>query len=308
MIRQFERLSIRAQKLEERAAKEAVNPDLLAARRILAIRALHGGHFETVSPVLEKLLEAHPAPEIEVAALNSAAAFDEAAAGKMILASWRGYSPAGRKAAVDALLTQTNRVPMLLEAIQSGAVERSSIDAPAEARLYDNADPAIAKKARALLQNATSDRAKVVEAYHDVVNLRGNAAHGKQLFDENCARCHMPRSQGGRVGPDLSGINNKTKGELLTSILNPSYAIEPRFVNYVITTKDGRIYDGVIASETPGAIMLRGGSEDGSDQTVLRRNIAEVRASSVSLMPDGSEEHLKKRDLADLIAYLRGEQ
>ena len=296
------------QGLIQRAAKEAVNPDLLAARRILAIRALRGGHFEAVSPVLEKVLEAHPAPEIEVAALNSAAAFDEAAAGKMILANWRAYSPEGRKAAVDALLTQTNRVPMLLEAIQSGAVERSSIDAPAQARLYDSADPAIAKKARALLQNATSDRAKVVEAYHDVVNLRGNPAHGKQLFDENCARCHMPRRQGGRVGPDLSGINNKTKGELLTSILNPSYAIEPRFVNYMITTKDGRIYDGVIASETPGAITLRSGSEDGSDQTVLRRNIAEVRASSVSLMPDGFEEHLKKMDLADLIAYLRGEQ
>ena len=36
----------------------------------------------------------------------------------------------------------------------------------------------------------------------------------------------------------------------MTSILNPSYAIEPRFVNYVITTKDGRMYDGIIANET----------------------------------------------------------
>ena len=40
----------------------------------------------------------------------------------------------------------------------------------------------------------------------------------------------------------------------------------------------------------------------------MRRNIAEVRASSVSLMPDGFEDHLKPQDLADVIAYLRGEQ
>jgi putative heme-binding domain-containing protein len=73
----------------------------------------------------------------------------------------------------------------------------------------------------------------------------------------------------------------------------------------VITTHDGRMYDGVIANETPGAITLRGGSEEG-DQTVLRKNIAEIRASSVSLMPDGLEKDLTKQDITDVIAYLRG--
>ena len=65
------------------------------------------------------------------------------------------------------------------------------------------------------------------------------------------------------------------------------------------------MYDGVIANETPGAITLRGGSEDGDD-TVLRKNIAEIRASSVSLMPEGFEQNLSKQDVADVIAYLRG--
>jgi putative heme-binding domain-containing protein len=87
--------------------------------------------------------------------------------------------------------------------------------------------------------------------------------------------------------------------------MNPSYTIEPLFVNYVVTAKDGRMYDGVIANETPGAITLRGGSEDG-DETILRKNIAEIRASSVSLMPDGFEEKMSKQDIADVIAYLRG--
>ena len=47
-------------------------------------------------------------------------------------------------------------------------------------------------------------------------------------------------------------------------------------MNYVLTTKDGRMYDGVIANETPNAITLRGGSEEG-DETVLRKNIASFR-------------------------------
>ena len=179
-------------------------------------------------------------------------------------------------------------------------------DAARDHYSYDYyADPAMAKKARALLESTNSDRAKVVAAYHDALAMHGDVTRGNKVFEENCARCHMPRRQGGRVGPDLSGINNKTKEELLTSILNPSFAIEPRFVNYIVTSKDGRMYDGVIANETPGAIRLRGGSEEG-DETVLRKNIAEIRASSVSLMPEDLEKSLNKQDLADVIAYLRG--
>jgi hypothetical protein len=38
----------------------------------------------------------------------------------------------------------------------------------------------------------------------------------------------------------------------------------------------------------------------------LRKNVAEIRASSVSLMPDGLEKDLTKQDVVDVIAYLRG--
>ena len=224
--------------------------------------------------------------------------------GKIILDRWRGYGPSGRKRAISGLLAQRNRIPLLLKAVEDGQVERSALDASARSHLYDDGDPAIAAKARRLLESNNSDRAKVVASYRDVAGMTGDVTRGKKLFEENCARCHEPRRQGGRIGPDLSGINNKSKEELITSILNPSYAIEPRFVNYIITTKDGRMYDGIIANETAWAITLRGGSEE--DETVLRRNIAAIRASSVSLMPDELETSLGKQGLADVIAYLRG--
>jgi putative membrane-bound dehydrogenase-like protein len=291
--------------LLRQASKDGLSADLPPAKRILAIRALRGGRFGAVSPVLQQVIEAHPGPDVEAAAVDSLAAFDEPAAGAAILDHWRGYSPEGRRRAVNAMIAQKNRVPLLLKAIEDGKVETSAVDASARSHLYDSPDQATAKKSRALLESTNSDRAKVVAAYHEVLAMQGDVARGKKAFETNCARCHMPRRAGGRVGPDLSGINNKTKEELLTSILNPSFAIEPRFVNYIVTTKDGRMYDGVIANETPGSIALRGGSEDG-DQTVLRKNIAEIRASSVSLMPEDLEQSLSKQDLADVITYLRG--
>ncbi|HZT36794.1 MAG TPA: PVC-type heme-binding CxxCH protein [Bryobacteraceae bacterium] len=291
--------------LVRRAESDALNPGLPQAKRVLAVRALRGGHFDAVRPTLTKVLETHPSPDVEAAAVEALAAFDEPAAGKTILEYWRSYSPPARQRAVEAMLAQQNRIPMLLKAIEDGEVEPAALDAAARSHLYENPDAAIANKAKALLESSNSDRAKVVASYHDAINLPGDVAHGKKLFEDKCARCHMPRRQGGRVGPDLSGINNKTKEELLTSILNPSYAIEPRFVNYVVTTKDGRMYDGVIANETPGSITLRGGEEEG-DQTILRKDIADIRASSVSLMPEGFEKDFSKKDIADIIAYLRG--
>ena len=105
------------------------------------------------------------------------------------------------------------------------------------------------------------------------------------------------------MGPDLYGMENKSKEELLTSILNPNYAIDPRFANYIVTTKDGEIHNGVLANETPGMITLRGGSVE--DETILRKNIAEIRASNISLMPDDLEKSLSRQDLADVITYVR---
>ena len=291
--------------LVQKASKDAMTAELPVEKRVVAVRALRGGRFDAAAPVLEKVLASHPPMEVEAAAVDSLAAFDEPAAGSMILNNWRSYSPEARKHAVTAMLAQKNRVPVLLTAIERGQVERSAVDASARGHLYESQDAEIAKKARQLLESTNSGRDAVVAQYREALNLKGDVARGKKAFEDNCAKCHMPRRQGGRVGPDLSGINNKTKEELLTSILNPSYAIEPRFVNYVVTTTDGRMFDGVIANETPGAITLRGGSEEG-DETILRKNIAEIRASSVSLMPEDLEQSINKQALADIIAYLRG--
>jgi putative heme-binding domain-containing protein len=136
------------------------------------------------------------------------------------------------------------------------------------------------------------------------VTLTGDVGRGKKAFEDHCARCHTPRGESARIGPDLSGINMKSKQELLESILNPSAAVESRYVNYLVTTKDGRMYDGLLGNETPGAVTLRGGAEE--DVTILRKNIAEIRASTISLMPEDLEKSMSKQTVADVIAYLRG--
>ena len=97
-------------------------------------------------------------------------------------------------------------------------------------------------------------------------------------------------------------MNNQSREALLASILDPSAAIEGRFTNYLITTNDGRLYDGLLIGETSATVTIRGEAED---TTLLRKDVEEIRASNVSLMPEGLEEALSRQELADVIGYLR---
>jgi mono/diheme cytochrome c family protein len=112
----------------------------------------------------------------------------------------------------DQLLAQQNRFPALLKAIENGQVEPAALDGGARSRLYENLDPAIAEKSHALLESTNSDRAKVVASYHDVVDMQGDVGHGKKLFEENCARCHMPRRQGGAGWSELVRHQQQDEG------------------------------------------------------------------------------------------------
>ena len=287
-----------------KATAEAKDAKLSLPVRVAAIRALSGGRFAEAAPPLRAVLDSPAPPEAQKAAVEALASFSDASVGSALLSYWRTYQPPARAAALDALLNTRDRAPLLLDAVERKEIPAASLEISARNRLIEYPDPQLAARAKKLLQTEGEDRNKVVDSYHSVISLQGDAARGKEAFEKTCARCHLAR-RGQRVGPDLSGVNNKTKEELLNSILNPSAAIEPRFVNYIVTTKDGQIHDGVIAAETPGMITLRNGSEDGDD-LILRSSISDMRASAVSLMPEDLEKSLTKQDLANVIAYLRG--
>jgi len=291
--------------LIQKALTEAQAGDLPQAQRVFAIRALQGGNFASVSPVLRSILNSPSTAALKTVAIEALSAFEDPTIPSTLLAPWKSYSPEVREKALSILLSQREWMTALLKALEEGNVERASIDVTVQARLLEHPDPTVVQRARNYFSTQTDDRTKIVEAHRDVLQVPGDVARGKQAFEKTCAKCHMPQRQRARLGPDLSGISSKTKQELLTAILNPSAAIEPRFVNYIVMTKDNRMYDGILANETPGAVTLRGASDEG-DLTLLRRNIAEIRASTISLMPEELEKSLNRQGLADVIAYLQG--
>ena len=75
-------------------------------------------------------------------------------------------------------------------------------------------------------------------------------------------------------------------------------------MNYQVDDHAGRTVSGLLAVETPTSITLRRG--DKAEDTILRSQIDEMRATSKSLMPEEFEKQLDKQQMADLIEYLLG--
>ena len=108
------------------------------------------------------------------------------------------------------------------------------------------------------------------------------------------------------MGPDLLDIRNQTKENILFHIVVPDAEIAPAFTAYLAETKDGRSLSGIMASETPTSITLRGPLAQ--ETSVLRADLAKLEAFPGSLMPGGLEAAMSPQDLSDLIAFLKGEK
>ena len=284
------------------ALVSARDEELPIEKRARAVGYLQGGSFRAVSPTLQGILES-PAPQpVKAAAIQTLATFDDPSVPAILLPSWGGYGPEVRARAEQALLRHPARVGAFLDAVESGAIEASSVEAVFRIRLSQYPDPEVKWRAQQLFQGQASERTAIVGSHKDVLALDASAPNGRVVFDKTCASCHLRQGDRGRIGPDLSGVNNRTHEDLLTHILDPSFEIQPNYTNYLVVDKAGRVYDGLLAGESAHAVTLR---DEYEDITIRRDEVAEIRASDVSLMPEGFEEDLSRQELADVIAYLR---
>jgi putative heme-binding domain-containing protein len=138
------------------------------------------------------------------------------------------------------------------------------------------------------------------------MNSAGDPKRGKAIFGSpktRCATCHKVHGQGGAAGPDLSLVGGKLdRTHLIESILNPSAEIAQGYHATTIHTTSGRIFTGILRSESSTAVTLL--DVEGKQITVPLRNIELREVSKTSLMPTGLVDSLTPAQFTDLVAYL----
>jgi len=132
----------------------------------------------------------------------------------------------------------------------------------------------------------------------------GDWHRGRQVYagPAACFACHQMRGEGGVIGPDLSNLVHRDYASVLKDIVDPSAAINPDRIAYTFDLKDGTTLSGIVINDTADAMVV--GEISGSQRTLAKRDLREMKASAISLMPPGLWEGLSEQQQRDLMTYL----
>lgn len=237
------------------------------------------------------------------AAVRALASYGEAEAAGLLLGEYRAYTPAVRRAVLEAVLGRPTWHGALLDAVESGVVAAGEVPAARAALLRESGDPATRERARRLLEVATPGlRAEALARYREALTLAPDPARGRAVFERECLTCHRLGEQGQAVGPNLASVARRGPDEILLHVLDPNREVAPDYLEYVVELADGRVATGLVESESATSLTLR--RAGGESETILRRDVAALASSGKSLMPEGLEEKVGPREMADLIAFL----
>lgn len=238
-----------------------------------------------------------------LAALRSSRA---PALGKKVVDRLPSLSPAAKREALTLLLARPALTNAFLEAVEGGKATLNDLALDQKQSLAAHPDKSVKDRAQKLLASGGSlpsaDRQKVLEEFAAVAHNKGDVAKGKEIYKQQCAKCHIHTGEGTAIGPDLTGMAVHPKEELLVNILDPSRSVENNFRSYTVLTADGLVLTGMLASESKTAIELF--DAEGKKQAILREDIEQLTASTKSIMPEGFEKTLNAQQLTDLLEFL----
>jgi putative membrane-bound dehydrogenase-like protein len=289
--------------LFRRAAKVAggLGPE---EARVEAVRLLAHADWPTAGELLPRLLGPEQSQAVRLAAARALAVHGDRAVAAHLAAAWKTATPSLRRELAEGLLRSPERVQVLLDELEAGRIKPGELDSVRVRQLVDHSPPEVRARAKKLLDiGRPEERQQAWQRYQAALGLKGDALKGRAVFQKHCAACHRVGGIGVDVGPDIGDTRTKTEEALLGDIIFPNQAIDSNFINYVLTTKAGRVLTGVIAAESSTSVTLRR-AENESD-TVLRQDIDEMASTGLSLMPEGLEKNITVEEMADLLRFLK---
>jgi len=279
--------------------------------------------FNVFRYAFPKLIMPSQPQELQLAAIEALGSYREPAVAGMLIEAWPKMTPTLRDKATTILLSRTDRITKLLDAIEAKKITPAQLSVAAKATLGRQKTPALAERIAKLIgDGSSSNRKEVIAKYLTAMGIKerdlpspggaklapllaGDATRGAKIYETACMVCHKFADKGNDVGPHLGTIKAWTAEQLVTNILDPNREVSPNFALYLVETNDGRTLSGLITSETAGNLTLK--RADGGTDTVLRSEIKSLTSPGISLMPEGLEAAITPQQMADLIAYLKAE-
>ncbi len=293
--------------LGPRVVKLAESADLNSSTRAQAIGVAARLKPEGIAATLAALLR-DPQQVVAKAALAGLVDLQDIRTLREIFAGEK-FPPEIRKSAADRLVDSTGGAIVLLRLI-----DEKQLPADLAKRVVRKAIKHPDSNVRALYERfiPEAERPKKLGkaiAADEILSLAGDATRGRVIFFKSsaaqCKACHAVQGFGGTLGPELSNIGKKYERKtLLETIIDPSKAIAPEFIPYLLETKSGQVHAGFLVERTADHVLLKNVKSE-----MVRVPADDVEAllpQEKSLMPELILSEVTAQDAADLLAFLTG--
>ncbi len=227
--------------------------------------------------------------------------------GSFLLADLPNFNAAEQQEALGVLVTRPAFAHELLDAIESGSVERQTLSAFALQQLRALPDASLQTRVETLWADAADTRDKAARMAHYKALLTedylasGDPQKGRQLFQQTCAACHILFGEGTALGPDLTGSGRADLDYILSNLVDPNAIIDSAFRLTTLELKDGRVLSGFM--EQLGDRFLTFGTQQGSIRLPMSE-VASIETSELSMMPEGMLDAFSTEQIRDLVRYL----
>ncbi len=278
-----------------------VEERVASARRLVRIADLPATAEKIVAPVTPL------APPVLVNGLLDALSESRLAeTGVIVLSKWTALTPATRRGGIALLMRQPAWTRALLDAVEKDAIAKTDLAAEHWQQLKLNPDREIAARAQKIEATGpgavSPDREKIYQKMLPLADRKGDLAKGKAVFATLCSKCHLLAAEGGKVGPELTGIGARPRKDILLEIVDPNRSVEANYRMWQVKTVDGQVLAGRLDTETATSIELY--DVEGKSHVVQRKDIELMKASALSIMPVGLVDLLPEDDIASLLEFL----
>jgi putative heme-binding domain-containing protein len=209
--------------------------------------------------------------------------------------------------AVNLLTHRTAWTKPLLDAIAAKQLPTTVLNITHLRKLQQSRDPKIVAQVKALWgtirDRRDPKRERVAEGIRALVRKTpGNPVSGQAVFKKICAQCHKIFGEGQDVGPEITSSGRNDFDQLISNVFDPSLVIGPGYQATTLATTEGRILSGLLVEDGNDRVVLK--LQGGQVETVQRSQVAEIKTSELSLMPDSFESQLTQQEIVDLCAFL----
>jgi putative heme-binding domain-containing protein len=286
--------------------KTALDASKPAPERNKALESLLGKNDPSLAGLLQGLLKD---PAVRETALKGLAGTDDPKTPAAILDAYPTFDAVAKRAAVNTLSFRPRFARALMNAVKEGKIATKDLTAYTVRQLRsfnDKEMDAWIAQTWGVARTSNEQKLKEIARYKAILTPEalksGDPSAGRAIFAKTCMQCHTLYGEGGKVGPDITGANRQDIDYLMVNINDPSAVIAKDYMVSLVYMKDDDAFTGIVTKEDDSTVSL---TTESGVQVLQKSDIKEIRHSELSMMPEGLLTPLSKKELIDLVSYLR---